>query len=201
MNTLVGVGWLIFISAVTPGPNNIAVLQIAGERGLKAAAAAITGIVVGGFALVLLIQAGLGAVAARHEWLRGGITLGGAAYLAWLGATIVHRGFSSEDGTRDPARKDFHSAWSLFTFQFTNPKAWILVLTATAVARCSGCSNPGPMTALAVLMTVIPATCLLGWALLGRVVARHAQGAAKQAWLARSLGLLLIAAAASLALP
>src|SRR5204862_481625 len=41
MNVLLGVSGLIFVSAVTPGPNNIAVLRIAGEQGLKATAAAL----------------------------------------------------------------------------------------------------------------------------------------------------------------
>ena len=67
MNMLLGVSGLIFVSAVTPGPNNIAVLRIAGEQGLKATAAAILAVVLGSLALLIVTQAGLDFVAARHE--------------------------------------------------------------------------------------------------------------------------------------
>src|SRR5207253_7438049 len=53
MNVLLGVSGLIFVSAVTPGPNNIAVLRIAGEQGLRATAAAILGVVLGSLAILL----------------------------------------------------------------------------------------------------------------------------------------------------
>src|SRR2546429_1559091 len=77
MNVLLGVSGLIFVSAVTPGPNNIAVLRIAGEQGLKATAAAILAVVSGSLALLIVTQAGLGFVAGRPQWARGWVPCGG----------------------------------------------------------------------------------------------------------------------------
>src|SRR5438876_11589521 len=99
MNVLPGVSGLIFVSAVTPGPNNIAVLRIAGEQGLKATAAAILGVVSGSLALLIVTQAGLDFVAARHEWLRGAITVGGVGYLLYIGASTIFRRVGSTEGS------------------------------------------------------------------------------------------------------
>lgn len=41
MHALLEIAGLIVVTAVTPGPNNIAVLQIAGEQGLRSAYTAI----------------------------------------------------------------------------------------------------------------------------------------------------------------
>ena len=198
MNMLLGVSGLIFVSAVTPGPNNIAVLRIAGEQGLKATAAAILAVVSGSLALLIVTQAGLDFVAARHEWLRGAITVGGVGYLLYIGATTIYRSVGTTEGTLAPARKPLSGAWSLFAFQFANPKAWVLILTAAAAARRSGTSPSDVLITLVALLTVIPITCLMGWALLGRALMRCVQDARRQAWLARAMGMLLIASAASL---
>src|SRR5437762_8835200 len=124
MNVLLGVSGLIFVSAVTPGPNNIAVLRIAGEQGLKATAAAILGVVLGSLALLIVTQAGLDFVAARHEWPRRAITVGGVGYLLYIGASTIYRSVGTTEGALAPARKPLSGAWSLFAFQFANPKAW-----------------------------------------------------------------------------
>ena len=88
-----------------------------------------------------------------------------------------------------------------FAFQFGNPKAWMLVLTAAAAAQCRGCSAFRGSVALLALLTVIPAICLTGWALLGRALIRHLTGPTRQAWFERSIGLLLLATAVSLIVP
>src|SRR5205807_8436789 len=54
MNVLLGVSGLIFVSAVTPGPSNIAVLLIAGEQGLKAMAVAIIAVVWWGLSCLIV---------------------------------------------------------------------------------------------------------------------------------------------------
>jgi threonine/homoserine/homoserine lactone efflux protein len=201
MNTLIGIGGLIFVSAVTPGPNNLAVMQIAGERGLKAASAAIVGVVLGSLALLLLTQSGLEMLATRHAWLRTTITVVGAGYLGFLGASAVYRSFKTTKDALGAAPRHPRSALALFVFQFTNPKAWILVLTATAAARCGDCTATKVLTTLMVLLTAIPVVCLTAWALLGFALARRIQGFQQRVWLARALGMLLLASAASVLVP
>jgi threonine/homoserine/homoserine lactone efflux protein len=198
MHGLLGLSGLIFVSAITPGPNNIAMLRIAGEQGLKAMAAAILGVVFGSLALLFVTQAGLDLVATRHEWLRGAITVCGVGYLLYVGASAIYRSVGPTESTLAPAHRPLGGAWSLFAFQFANPKAWVLILTAAAAARRSGRSPSEVLIALVTLLTVIPITCLIGWALLGRVLMRRVQDARRQAWVARAMGMLLIASAASL---
>src|SRR2546429_9756348 len=102
------------------------------------------------------------------------------------------------DGNLDRSRTHISARRTLFDVQFTNPNAGVLILSAAAAARRSGRSPSDVLITLVALLTVIPITCLMGWALLGRALMRCVQDGRRQAWLARAMGMLLIASAASL---
>ena len=84
----------------------------------------------------------------------------------------------------------------LFAFQFLNPKAWVMALTAAAAIRASH-----PLSAfarLAPVFTVIPAACLFLWASAGSLLSSALRRAAVRAWFDRAMGLLLFGSAALL---
>lgn len=201
MNTEIGISGLILVAAITPGPNNLLVLQLAGERGVRSALPAIAGIVVGGLVMFALAQLGLGALAARHIWLQIVTVACGAIYLAILGLLLVYRSFFavSVGASSEPGAPK--GALPLFAFQFANPKAWVLVLTVSAAARCIGLCSAQPTEPMLVLLFIaIPGACLLAWAALGQGAARIMQDRLTRARFDRVMGLLLIVSAASLAL-
>lgn len=202
MNTILGIAGLVFVSAVTPGPNNLAVLRIAGEQRIKATALAIMSIVLGGLALLVLIHFGLDTVMDRHSWFRAALTIGGTAYLAYLGAVTVYGTFRK--GPRSdaaPLPRPGSTAWSLFAFQFSNPKAWVLITTAAAAVHGSGSSDSRQLVTLALLLTIIPIVCLSAWTLLGRGLRRYSQNPGVQLWITRAMGMLLMTSAFSLIAP
>jgi threonine/homoserine/homoserine lactone efflux protein len=82
-------------------------------------------------------------------------------------------------------------ARGLFAFQFLNPKAWVLVLTAVSAAR--GSAEPATALAgLAALFVAIPTASLALWSMLGLSLRRSRERRAP-AWLDRALGVLLVA--------
>ena len=195
MNIEIGIGGLILIAAITPGPNNLMVLQLAGARGMKSALPAIAGIVAGGLVLIGLAQVGLDTVMSRHPWLEGGIVVVGAVYLGVLGLRLVYRSFDTVEAASISVSVVPPGAPALFVMQFANPKAWVLVLTVSAAARGAG----SPPLVLPLLFAVISSASLLAWAVLGREAARILQSRLARARFDRLMGMLLIASAGSLA--
>jgi threonine/homoserine/homoserine lactone efflux protein len=196
MTVEIGISGLIFIAAITPGPNNLIVLQLAGACGLKSALPAIAGIVTGGLLLIEFAQIGLGAMTARYPWVDDVFVVAGAVYLAVLGLRLVYRSFGAvgiNPGSRPVGPL---GAPALFVLQFANPKAWVLVLTVSAAARGAACSQ----FVLPLLFVAISSASLLAWAALGHVAARVLQGGLARARFDRAMGALLIASAGSVAL-
>lgn len=187
MREWIGVAGVVGVAAFTPGPNNFIVMRIAAYSGLGAAIPAIAAVVVGSLAMLTLANAGAGvALQTMPQW-RLVLTAAGAAYLCLLGLRLVRGGDVA--GPLEPT-----SVPGLLGFQFLNPKAWVMALTASAAVPL----DAGPVvtfTRFAALFTLIPANGLLCWALGGTLLARFLQRPRTRAWFDRSMGGLLIASA------
>ena len=196
MNVAIGISGLIFSGAITPGPNNLVVLQLAGARGIKSALPAIVGIVAGGVVLIGLAQIGLDAVTSRYPWLDCIFVAGGVVYLGALGLRLVYRSFGAAATQSASVPVVPLGAPALFVLQFANPKAWVLVLTVSAAARGAASAQ----LVLPLLFVVISSASLLAWAILGHMAVRVLRGGLARARFDRVTGALLIASAGSLAL-
>jgi threonine/homoserine/homoserine lactone efflux protein len=192
MNDLFAPAGLLLAAAITPGPNNLVVLRIASQAGVRAALPAIAGIVAGSLALLALAVSGLAAVAAAHPAWRAWLGAGGAAYLGWLGLRLLAAALRD---TSAAAAADVlpGTALGLLGFQLLNPKAWVTTLTVVAAWGASGTRGWLP---LAALFAAIPFGCLLLWSACGRWLThprlRRGLDAAMGALLLASAGLLLI---------
>ncbi len=198
MDVLVACASLIFVAAITPGPNNFAVLRIAVARGLHATLPAMGGILVGGLAMLALGQVGLAALSDAHSKVRIGVAVCGAAYLVWLGLALVWHSFST---TPTSARSDApDGALALFAFQFANPKSWTLALTVSAAIPPAGdgAGRYATTAALVALFIAIPFVCLIAWAAFGRLVAPILRNARARARFDRAMGVVLAASAVAL---
>ena len=195
MNTLIPIAALITVAAITPGPNNLVVMLAAQRRGFAGALSSIAGVLAGSLALFAVALTGVGVMIVAEPALRTAITLAGCAYLAWLGAALLLRRERQDEDAR-PRTGLPDGAIGLFAFQFMNPKAWVLVLTATAAAR-----GPDAVSApaVALLVVAIPALCLLLWSALGRALLRWVQRPAARARFDRAMGALLLLSAFALA--
>lgn len=151
--------WVMWI---TPGPNNVMLTASGANFGFRRTLPHMLGIC-GGFALQMLaVCAGLGAIFSRWPHLQDGLRWLGAAYLVWLGWRLLR---PAEAGARRAPRPvTFLEAAA---FQFLNPKAWVMTLTAATLFMPP---ELGPAAAAGYMLlwgVVIPAPCVLVWALFG----------------------------------
>jgi len=178
---------LLLAATVTPGPNNLLMLRIGLEHGLRAVLAPATGVVLGGVAMLLLSCAGLARAFAAYPWLRAATAICGAGCVMGLGVRLICGGGTA---ARAPVRSATGSARDLlrmFLFQFVNPKSWLLVLTITAAASAASVS----LATLIALFIVIPYGCLALWAGGGSLAAGLLHDTRARVRFERSTGALL----------
>lgn len=170
MNHLLTLASLLCVAAITPGANNLLVLRVAGQQGMRGALPAIAGIVLGGLLLLAVAALGASNVFAAYPSLQRRVGLMGALYLAWLGiALFIHAITARRVDSSTTEHVPPMSIFGLIGFQFLNPKSWVMVLTTLATTPVTGLQGYLPFAALFVL---IPMSCLLLWTALGAWLAR-----------------------------
>jgi threonine/homoserine/homoserine lactone efflux protein len=151
-----------FVMSITPGPNNVMLTASGATFGFRKTVPHILG-VVGGFSAVLLaVCAGLDALFTRWPEIQTVLRWAGAAYLVYLGWRILRSGETKEVESRKPL-----TVMEAAGFQFLNPKAWVMTLTAAAMFLPR---ELGLLTACAymvAIMAVVNLPCITVWALFG----------------------------------
>jgi threonine/homoserine/homoserine lactone efflux protein len=151
-----------FVMSITPGPNNVMLTASGATFGFRKTVPHILG-VVGGFSAVLFaVCAGLDALFTRWPEIQDVLRWVGAAYLVYLGWRILRSGEAQERESRKPL-----TVMEAAGFQFLNPKAWVMTLTAAAMFLPR---ELGLLTACAymvAIMAVVNLPCITVWALFG----------------------------------
>lgn len=177
---------LVTAGALSPGPNNIVVMHTAARAGAGAVIRAILGVVAGTLCLVLIADLGGGWLFATFPSLQAVVAISGASYLGLLGARTLHAAAAGNDAPLPSAR-----LFPLAVFQFLNPKAWVLALTAVS-QRPTGSRA---LLALLLVFLVVPTLSLLVWAVAGAALRSVGLSAAARRRLDRIFGVLLVASA------
>ncbi|CAB3754488.1 LysE family translocator [Paraburkholderia solisilvae] len=155
------------VTSITPGPNNTMLLASGVNFGFKRTVPHIFGISAGVVLLMLSVGFGLGAIFQRVPLLYTVLETASVLYLLYLAWKI---GTSAEvrvrDGERRPMR--FHEA---LIFQWINPKAWMMVLTAATTIHLSADFNINA-SIMAAVFYVIGLPCICLWAAFGTAVRR-----------------------------
>ncbi|MCB1465356.1 MAG: LysE family translocator [Nitratireductor sp.] len=118
-----------FVASMTPGPNNLMLLASGVNFGFRRTVPHMLGIATGFTTLLLAVGFGLGALLHALPALGLALKVAGGAFLLYLAWQIA---FSRSMGNVERASHpiSFAQAWS---FQWVNPKAWVMSLTAMAV--------------------------------------------------------------------
>ncbi|PDQ19211.1 lysine transporter LysE [Mesorhizobium sanjuanii] len=119
-----------FVTSVTPGPNNFMLLASGVNFGFVRTVPHMLGIGIGFLVLLLAVGFGLGAVLTAFPVLHTGLKIAGGVYLLYLAWKIaMSRSMTSKgEATAMPMR--FIDAAA---FQWVNPKAWVMAITAMAI--------------------------------------------------------------------
>ena len=139
MGPVTATALLLLVATLTPGPNNLLMLQIGLAGGMRAALRPATGVVLGGLLMLLGAYSGVAALVAAHPRLRPLITLGGAVFVAWLGLRLICSSFATPAARSPAGAASPGGLLGMALFQLTNPKSWLLVLTVSATPLvCAG---------------------------------------------------------------
>ena len=167
MEAIVALAAFSFVSAVTPGPNNVLLWASGATFGLARTVPQIAGTAVGIGAMALAAAAGLAAIVGAVPALAVAMKVAGSAYLLLLAWRIA--------GARGMAGVDLAHPLGLVqaaVFQVLNPKAWVFALGAVTTFRPPDLPAVAGSVAVAATMiaVVIPSAAL--WAAAGGTINR-----------------------------
>lgn len=130
ISMLVSLATFTLSSVMTPGPNNIMLLSSGLTFGYKRTIPHILGVFIGFPIMVILVGLGLGVVFERFPIVLNILKVIGMLYLLWMAYKIATN-IDSYD------MKHIHgepfSFFQAALFQWVNPKAWIMAITAISV--------------------------------------------------------------------
>jgi len=178
-----------FVTSITPGPNNFMLLSSGVNFGFFRTVPHMLGIAIGFLVLLLAVGFGLGAVLTAFPALHTALKVAGSAYLlylAWKIATSRSMSGKSEAGAR-PLR--FIDAAA---FQWVNPKAWVMAVTAMAVY-----TDPArpflSVVLIAVAFALVNLPSVSTWAGFGTALRGFLSDPVRLRWFNIAMGLLLAA--------
>lgn len=155
-------------ATLTPGPNNLMLLASGANFGLRATGPHMLGVSIGFPVMVVAVGLGLGAVFEQWPVLHKILRWAGSAYLLWLAWKIATAAGMGEAERRGKPFTFLQAAG----FQWINPKAWIMAVSAFSVYAVAEV-DPLPQAALfgAVFCAVAFPSCGI-WAAFGSVIGR-----------------------------
>jgi leucine efflux protein len=176
-----------------PGPGTFGVLTSTGKGGLRAGFAALCGIIVGDWILMLLAVIGVAALLRANPLAFHLLQYAGAAYLAYLGVRLL----IAKEGASPPNLLPIGNSRffrQLFLITLMNPKA-IVFYMAFFPLFIDPAVHRGTLTFAAMAATISTCTVLYGSVLVisGNALARRLAGNRRVARLASRLaGLFLV---------
>jgi threonine/homoserine/homoserine lactone efflux protein len=194
---------LVFGIIVLPGMDMAFVLASSLAGGRRAGFAAVFGMVVGGFAHVVMSALGVGLLLKLYPALFNLMLFAGCVYVAWMGYAIA-RHASANNALADVAPNEEKSLTKIFIQAvgtcLLNPKAYLFMLAVFPQFLKTDTAAFGPIWSQALILFAIGATCQI--AIYGTVAIAASQvrerlnrGSSSQMWFARGVGALLIVTA------
>jgi threonine/homoserine/homoserine lactone efflux protein len=190
--TLLSLVGFAVVMYITPGPNNTMLASSGANHGFRATIPHMLGIATGFSLMLVLVDAGLGAVLLATPGLLPAMRWGGAAwmlYLAWKIATAPPPGSAGQTRVL--------GFFGAMAFQWINPKGWLIALAV--VSAFTSADRPLWRQALGIglVFGAVSIPCMLPWVLLGTGVRTMLQSP----WRLRCFNLLMAALLAASLIP
>ena len=154
-----------FVSSITPGPNNLMLMASGANYGVKRTLPHMLGVASGFTLMVVLVGLGIMQLFDMFPITYHILKMVSVSYLLYLAYKIATSSNASKDKSADAKPMTFLQA---VMFQWVNPKAWTMALTAISVYAPS-------KSAMAVLMVAgvfgaVNLPCISGWTVLGQKI-------------------------------
>jgi threonine/homoserine/homoserine lactone efflux protein len=157
----------VFVSSITPGPNNVMLLSSGLRFGVRRTVPHILGVSLGHAFLVFCVALGLSQIFLQNPWMHTAIKILGAAYLLYLAYRIVIAPPPDENNSADKPLGFYGAA----LFQWVNPKGWIMAVGAVA-AFLPGNSTLIVLLLFSALFALINLNCATVWTVFGANIRR-----------------------------
>ncbi|NNH56206.1 LysE family translocator [Rhizobium laguerreae] len=128
LDTFLALVLFAFTTSITPGPNNMMLFASGVNFGFRRTIPHMFGIGVGFFSLLIGVGFGLGALLHTVPMVYTVLKFAGGAYLLWIAWKIASSRSLSEGSTGVEPMSFVAAA----AFQWVNPKAWVMAVTAMA---------------------------------------------------------------------
>lgn len=125
---ILAVATFAFVTSATPGPNNIMLTASGVNFGYRRTLPHMLGIICGMATMNIAVGLGLGAVFTQFPLLQQILRVVGSAYLLWLAWQLLT--FSSLGKVKEGGKP--FTFMQAAAFQYVNPKAWVMVISANA---------------------------------------------------------------------
>ncbi len=177
-----------FVASITPGPNNVMLWASGLNYGLRRTIPHLAGVSIGFASLLLATAFGVGAVFQSQPWLSPALRFAGSGYLLYLAWRIATAGRAESAETDRPL-----SFLEAATFQYVNPKAWVMGITAAGTFIPADTPLVGSALAMGAIFWVVNLPCISTWAVGGTVVGNLLTHDRWRRPINMTLGLLLVA--------
>lgn len=187
MESLLALAGFTFVASITPGPNNLMLAASGVGFGLKRTVPHMLGVWAGFALLVLTCGLGIGALLMQTPAAASALKVVGSGYLMFLAWKLRGNFLAAGSGAGTRARPMSFAAAA--AFQFANPKAWLMGVTA-ASAFLPGLG--GDWQALLLLCLVVSGVnfpCITSWAVLGSTIRARL---AEPRWQSRFSGVMVL---------
>ncbi|MEQ6249193.1 LysE family translocator [Sulfitobacter sp. HNIBRBA3233] len=166
VETLTALAIFAFVSSATPGPNNLMLMASGANFGFLRTIPHMLGISVGFAVMVVLVGAGLVQIFDRFPVIYTILKIASVLYMLFLAWKIAHAApvRKREDGGRPMT---FLQAAA---FQWVNPKAWAMALTAITVYV--GDTGLGLLAVAAILFALVNLPSVTIWTVAGQQLQR-----------------------------
>ena len=153
-----------FVTTVTPGPNNLMLMASGANFGFRRTVPHMLGILGGVSAMTLVVGAGLMALFDAFPVLHTLLKVVSAGYLLWLAFKVATAAPLEDRAASGRPMTVLQAA----AFQWVNPKAWAMVLSAVTLYAPDRSLASVAVVAAAFAIVCFPAISI--WAWLGTVV-------------------------------
>ncbi|GAB5414837.1 MAG: hypothetical protein Cons2KO_24400 [Congregibacter sp.] len=159
---ITGLAVFSFVSSITPGPNNLMLMASGANFGFRRSLPHMLGVGLGFAFMVLLIALGVAQLFERFPTAYTVLKVLSVAYMLWLAWKIATAGEPGQNGDGGGQPLTFLQAAA---FQWVNPKAWTMGLTAVTVYSLGHDIKAALVIALVFGTVNLP--CISVWTLLG----------------------------------
>ncbi|WP_458790055.1 LysE family translocator [Yoonia sp. MH D7] len=184
----IGLIGFAFASSITPGPNNLMLMASGANYGLRRTVPHMMGVSLGHAFMVFMIGVFLLQVFVSYPQINLILKIAGGTYMLWLAWKIAH---AVPPEARSVEGKPF-TFLQAAAFQWVNPKAWIMGITAISVYAPQDADVVTGAAAVAVVFYAVNLPSVTVWAWMGVQVRRWLGTAARLRVFNVTMALLLV---------